>query len=665
MVGRTVLQYQFLEKLGAGGMGEIFKAQDKRLNRFVAVKVLTAGRADLEHRRRFLQEAQAASALNHPNIITIHDIVSDGEIELMVMEFVAGKTLMALIPKGGLRPPLALQYAVQMADALHVAHNAGIVHRDLKPGNIMVTDSGLVKILDFGLAKIADPGPISGDDDNTRSIASAPLTVEGSILGTVSYMSPEQAQGKKVDTRSDIFSFGAVLYEMLTGDRAFTGESSITTLSAILRDDVRPLSQVAPDVPAQFQALIDRCLKKNRDERWQSMHDVMMALAALRAESQSGQLYKSQIRQAKLRELEATHTQLRPPSPPPDSSSNAKPAGSDKNKLIAGIAAAVILIGCGIGTAMWMKHRKATQQQAAALATSPTEVSAQPPPVAPQTATATPAETPATPAEPPATAVALPPPDAVLSNDNIVEMVQAKVGTGIILAQIRASKTNFNLSTAEVIRLTKAGVPEAVLEQMRNPKKVVSSSAAVNPPTNGKQGKDKGPQAPPQSPIPATPAPVTLPAATPVVTAPPPVVTAPAPKPAPVRVTLADASPFQITLMADIPSDIAEGTPLRFTVTDGFKVGDTVVIAKGATVTGVVVEAAKKKLIGSSKATFKLLQADAVDGSKISLRVSSAKGQAARSVEAQGKQRPKDISATAGTAYIAYIDGEQGVMVHK
>src|SRR5258706_5804845 len=200
-----------------------------------------------------------------------------------------------------------------------------------------------------------------------------------------------------------------------------------------------------------------------------------------------------------------------------------------------------------------MKHRKATQQQAAALATSPTEVSAQPPPVAPQTATATPAETPATPAEPPATAVALPPPDAVLSNDNIVEMVQAKVGTGIILAQIRASKTNFNLSTAEVIRLTKAGVPEAVLEQMRNPKKVVSSSAAVNPPTNGKQGKDKGPQAPPQSPIPATPAPVTLPAATPVVTAPPPVVTAPAPKPAPARVPLADASPFQITLMPDIP----------------------------------------------------------------------------------------------------------------
>src|SRR5260370_34420269 len=147
MVGRTVLQYTFLEKLGAGGMGEIFKAQDKRLNRFVDVKVLSAGRTDLEHRRRFLQEAQAASALNHPNIITIHDIVSDGDTELMVMEFVSGKTLMALLPEGGFPPPLALQYAVQIADALHVAHNAGIVHRDLKPGNHTATTSGLVQIL--------------------------------------------------------------------------------------------------------------------------------------------------------------------------------------------------------------------------------------------------------------------------------------------------------------------------------------------------------------------------------------------------------------------------------------------------------------------------------------------------------------------------------------
>jgi len=196
---------------------KIFKAQDTRLNRYVAVKVLSAtgGGGDVERRRRFTQEAQAASALNHPNIITIHDIVSDGDTDYMVMEYVAGKTLVDVIPKGGLRAPQVLKYSVQMADALNAAHTAGIIHRDLKPGNVMVTESGLVKILDFGLAKLTDRGPLSqmGEDtgdDQTRTIANAPLTVEGSIIGTVSYMSPEQAQGKKVDTRSDIFSFGVV-----------------------------------------------------------------------------------------------------------------------------------------------------------------------------------------------------------------------------------------------------------------------------------------------------------------------------------------------------------------------------------------------------------------------------------------------------------------------
>src|SRR6266404_9050204 len=218
MVGRTVLHYQFLEKLGACVMGEIYKAQDTRLNRFVAIKVLPTGSSgDPERRRRFIQEAQAASALNHPNIITIHDIVSEGDSEFMVMEYVAGKTLVDLIPKGGLRMAQALKYAVQMTDALSVAHGAGIIHRDLNPANVMVTDSGLVKILDFGLAKLTDRGPMSSVGDNTQTIADAPLTVEGSIIGTVSYMSPEQAQGKKVDTRSDIFSFGVVLYEMVSG----------------------------------------------------------------------------------------------------------------------------------------------------------------------------------------------------------------------------------------------------------------------------------------------------------------------------------------------------------------------------------------------------------------------------------------------------------------
>jgi serine/threonine-protein kinase len=252
MVGRTILHYTFLEKLGAGGMGEIYKAHDSRLNRFVAVKVLSTaarGDPDLRARQRFTQEAQAASALNHPHIITIHDIVSEEGADFMVMEFVSGKTLVDLIPKGGLRGPQVLKYSVQMADALQAAHSAGIVHRDFKPGNVMVTESGFVKVLDFGLAKMADRGPLSavgGTDDETKTMRESPLTIEGSIIGTVSYMSPEQAQGKKVDTRSDIFSFGVVLYEMATGERAFQGDSTLTTLSAILRDEVRPIAEFAP-----------------------------------------------------------------------------------------------------------------------------------------------------------------------------------------------------------------------------------------------------------------------------------------------------------------------------------------------------------------------------------------------------------------------------------
>jgi serine/threonine protein kinase len=173
MVGKTVHHYQFLEKLGAGGMGEIWKAQDTRLNRFVAVKILTSASAgDPERRRRFIQEAQAASALNHPNIITIHDIISEGDAEYMVMEYVQGKTLIDLIPKGGLRVPQVLKYAVQMTDALQTAHGAGIIHRDLKPGNVMVTETGLVKVLDFGLAKLTDSSALS----HSGSGDSAPIS---------------------------------------------------------------------------------------------------------------------------------------------------------------------------------------------------------------------------------------------------------------------------------------------------------------------------------------------------------------------------------------------------------------------------------------------------------------------------------------------------------
>src|SRR5580704_1748554 len=345
MVGQKIAQYQFLEKLGAGGMGDIYKAQDTRLNRFVAIKVLsTASSGDPERRRRFVQEAQAASALNHPNIITIHDIISEGGSEYMVMEFVSGKTLSDLIPKGGLRFPQALKIAVQMTDALTVAHHAGIVHRDLKPANVMVTDSGLVKILDFGLAKLTDAGSMTQmGTDQTQTLGQAPLTVEGSIIGTVSYMSPEQAMGKKIDTRSDIFSFGLVLYEMVTGMRAFGGENAVSTLSAILRDEAKPINEIAPDVPPQIEQVVKRCLRKSPDDRWQSMQDVKAALQALKHESDSGQLYKPRI----------------PPGP--------KKSRSAKS-LIAIAAVVIVLAGAGTGGGIWWKRHKAAQAAAAAAA---------------------------------------------------------------------------------------------------------------------------------------------------------------------------------------------------------------------------------------------------------------------------------------------------------
>lgn len=296
IIGQTISHYAFLEKLGSGGMGEIYKARDSRLNRIVAVKVLAPGRTrDPQRRRRFIQEAQAASALNHPNIVTIHDILPEGDTQYMVMEHVSGKTLHQLIAAGRLPVPDVLQIAAQMANALAAAHAAGIIHRDFKPANVMVTGSGLVKILDFGLAKLLDPGARlraadsdSGSMQDPATLTAAPLTVEGAIMGTVNYMSPEQAEGLKVDARSDIFSFGAVLYEMLTGRRAFDGDSTVSTLSAVLRDEVKPIHALAPEVPGELEVLISRCLRKSPAERWQSMREVAEALTRLKVRLELG-----------------------------------------------------------------------------------------------------------------------------------------------------------------------------------------------------------------------------------------------------------------------------------------------------------------------------------------------------------------------------------------
>jgi len=290
MTGRTLSHFEVLEKLGEGGMGVVYKARDRDLNRFVALKLLPPGKvADPERRRRFMQEARAASSLSHPNIVTIYEISQADGADFIAMEFVAGRTLDQLIPRSGMKLTDALRIAVQVADGLARAHAAGIVHRDLKPSNIMVAEGSgqpAVKILDFGLAKLTERAP-QGPDDATLTeawLADAARTDDGTLLGTVAYMSPEQAECKPVNACTDIFAFGAVLYEMMSGRRAFTGASRQATLTAVMRDEPPPI----PQIPHELEKLIARCLRKDPARRAQHMADVKLALEELKEESESG-----------------------------------------------------------------------------------------------------------------------------------------------------------------------------------------------------------------------------------------------------------------------------------------------------------------------------------------------------------------------------------------
>ena len=279
MTGRTISHYRILEKLGEGGMGVVYKARDTLLDRFVALKVLPPEKiADPERRRRFIHEAKAASALNHPNIVTVYDFAHEDGVDLMVMEYVPGKTLDQVIPRNGMRLDEALKWAVQVTDALAAAHAAGIVHRDLKPRNVMATEQGLAKVLDFGLAKLTETLPA---DPYASTQTIEPQTQEGAIVGTMAYMSPEQAQGGKVDARSDIFSFGAMLYELLSGQQAFRGETMGATLAAVIASEPPPLREAPPRVAR----IVGKMLAKKREARYQSAAEV---LADLQSAGQPG-----------------------------------------------------------------------------------------------------------------------------------------------------------------------------------------------------------------------------------------------------------------------------------------------------------------------------------------------------------------------------------------
>ena len=293
MIGKSLRSYRIEAKLGAGGMGVVYKAVDSRLGRTVAIKILSTGVLNPERERRFVQEAKAASSLNHPNIVTIYDIDTqeiDGKpTQYIAMEYVVGDTLDHLIGRKGLRVRDVLKYASQIADALAAAHAAGIVHRDLKPANVIVTPQGLVKILDFGLAKLNEPKDTDAYAETLHGEGS-PITEDGTILGTVAYMSPEQAEGNKIDSRSDIFSFGSVLYEMTTGQRAFSGGSKLSSLSAVLYKDPQPASQTTPEIPPELDRIISRCLKKDPERRWQTMADIRVALDELRDDMDSSKV---------------------------------------------------------------------------------------------------------------------------------------------------------------------------------------------------------------------------------------------------------------------------------------------------------------------------------------------------------------------------------------
>jgi serine/threonine protein kinase/Tfp pilus assembly protein PilF len=296
-VGARLGPYDILALLGAGGMGEVYRAKDPRLGRDVAIKVLPAAfSVDADRLRRFEQEARVAAALNHPNIVTIHSVEEADGTHFLTMEFIEGRPLSELIPKHGMPLDRLLNIAIPLADAISAAHQSGITHRDLKPANVMVTADGRVKVLDFGLAKLREP-PI---EPVVSALPTQALTGEGRIVGTIAYMSPEQAEGKPVDQRSDTFSLGIMLYEMAVGERPFTGDTSVSLLSSIIKDTPRAVTDLNPVLPLELSRIIKHCLVKDPEYRYQSPKDLRNELRELQQDTNAGDILASRAPRARV-----------------------------------------------------------------------------------------------------------------------------------------------------------------------------------------------------------------------------------------------------------------------------------------------------------------------------------------------------------------------------